>query len=306
MAEPPIQTITGVWAGRDCELVRTGRFSLLFERQGRAIAAILQTLDFEDDQLGLETWVTAAFDPAAGRALVRSRGEDDEPAEPARVLWAGAADGWLMLSDGDRVVERLCLSTGRLRLTGPSGTQLELERVERIAVVPPAEGRPVTSDTLAACLQEWALGSASWQDPERGLATLDIRTNRHLFTVTFGSVDESSLLYLRAARVRCTGDGVVVAPNIRLTRSPSEFTAWMPADNLAVCRADLEVDAGALDLDPHSFSSSGSGWLVEGSSPDLILLRGQGDETYELTRPRAGSDPMLERFEYREYEAAAL
>lgn len=309
-----IDRLFGVWAGPDCELVRTPGFSLLFQRVGTGGAAALALVSMEQGRVVYDTRLLAFIDPEQGESRVRACDLTDgrEPLvelDPDNRLSLGrhalavtATDDRLVLSLGGRAVEEL--AGDRLHLLTPLGTLQTLEMVERIAPVEPAPGRECREGEVAACLQEWALGTSVWQNPDTGFVSLNIGTNRHSFAAGFGPVGDDSFVLLRAARVRATRHGAVFVHDCRLVDGSGELTAFLAPDLLAAAREDVKVDVLNFSHLVNRPTDAGVYWLLDRFEPDTITLKGSGAREYRFERPTEDNPALVERFGFREYREA--
>jgi len=63
----------GVWANKNCELVRTSRFSILFERVSKNILVSLKLLNIEDNVITFDTRGIVVFDSAKKKAMIKAK-----------------------------------------------------------------------------------------------------------------------------------------------------------------------------------------------------------------------------------------
>ena len=69
-----LDDIYGVWANKDCELIRTSKFSLLFERVGSTISASLKVLNaMDNNRVVFDTRAIAVFDTVTREVTVKAK-----------------------------------------------------------------------------------------------------------------------------------------------------------------------------------------------------------------------------------------
>lgn len=122
----------GVWADRDCELLRTERFALLFESNGDTTTSLLQRMDATDTVLLGKT----VFTPdSVLMQYVHRPGEARQYADPGAVQ-----------------------PDGRLRIV-VEGRERMLEKIESFAVSAPYEMLKASPLEIGSCIQQWSLGT---------------------------------------------------------------------------------------------------------------------------------------------------
>lgn len=291
----------GVWADPDCVLIRTPGFALVFERAGGRFLAALARIEAGDETLAFDTRALALFDPVRGLAAIKARdsGVGDEAVIDNDIrrelvlarteLIVAATAGGLALGNAGRVVERL--AGDRLETFLPSGRAATLDRLEHITPTSPRPGAPARGDDTGRRLQAWALGTGLYRNTEGTFRSLTIGTNRFSFSFSYGVSGEEDIIHCRAARVRATDAGAAFAPLFRLaTRS-------------AGAAQDIRAE-GAADL---AFPGPPTGtWRVTEVAPDGIGLENAAGGSYILARPTPGNPALLEWFEYRDYDSAAV
>ena len=143
----------GVWADRDCELLRTERFALLFESNGDTTTSLLQRMDATDTVLLGKT----VFTPdSVLMQYVHRPGEARQYADPGAVQ-----------------------PDGRLRIV-VEGRERMLEKIESFAVSAPYEMLKASPLEIGSCIQQWSLGTRC--RCENGSISFEAGTNRHSYT----------------------------------------------------------------------------------------------------------------------------
>ncbi len=177
---------------------------------------------------------------------------------------------------------------GKLRV----GSRL-LAKVEDIVTTEPYEMRHCASKfDVGNCLQEWRLGV------KYGEGYCEVVTNRHMFVYMVNP----AMVYIRAAATRNNDNGTLFFQNIRMMKNANtgEYTMHMPANNLAIARADLEIDNSKFNPAACTFSPDGGiYWSLISFTPDEILLNGCG-ETYTVPRPSPAA-PLREWIKFVPY-----
>lgn len=254
----------GVWADTDCELLRTERYALLFERGDSLLTTALCRTDSERAIL----LGRAVF----GRDSIVERyiaGEDDpQPFDAGSVQ----ADGTL-----------------RIEIGGRTHTLTRIEHLEAVMSYEMLHASPLE---IGSCIQQWSLGIRLDRTPEQ--IAFEAGTNRHsyCFYITPGMV------YCRAARIRSNDRGTLFAQNIRLMSNAREHTAHMAADNLSESAAPLRIDDAKFSPDRCVFADEGIYWSFLRFEGDTAVMNGCG-EIYRFGRPAEGD--LDEWFAFKKY-----
>lgn len=249
----PVGSITGVWANADCELLRTDRFALLFERSDSTITATLHLMDNGDTIL----LGKSRFSPdSVLMQQVWSKGDVQQPVD----LGTLQADGTLHIA--------------------VNGREQQLEKIEEITITSPYEMPHAATDQIGSCVQEWCLGAMVNQN--EGSLSFNAGTNRHNYSFNIGP----GMIYCRAARIRYNDFGALFAQNIRMMSNANtgEHTCEMGADNRMVSAAPLTIDNTKFKPDQCFFSDEGIYWSFIRFDGDTAVLNGCGD-IYRFDRP---------------------
>jgi len=265
----------GVWANKDCELVRTGKFSLLFERTGETISATLKLLNSKDNKVTFDTRGVAIFDPVDKQVIIKSKdllsGErflidndtDNKLKLSRQECIVESAPRKLVVKHKEKIIEELSMDKNKLKLLTPNNKWQNLDLVEKIRVVDPYDMRTANKDNIGACLQEWGLGSSFGKDENGNVTTIVINTNKHAYVFSFSRWNRMDVIYCRAARIRSDNNGTVFAQNIRLMKNPKEFTAWMSADNLELTKEPIIIDDSLFNPNACVFAKNGIYWSLK-------------------------------------------
>ena len=298
----------GVWADAESEMVRTGRFSLLFEKKEQQLAAELTAFSHTPDSVYYTTRGGAIFDNRTQTVFFSARdfltGDSllvDYDSLNLIALDAVACrlekkDGRLFLKAGDRVVEEYDPVADRLFISDADGTRRTLTRGEKLAMSEPYDLPAATVDNVGECLQRWQLGTLVENRSGDLVTGITVNTNRHTYIFYFND----NILYCRAARIRHDNHGSLFAQNIRMMYNNREFTAKMHDNNLAESAAELNIIDSLFDPKICIFADTGIYWSVKNIEPDLITLNGCGQD-YFIERPGRDDAERLEWFEYAGY-----
>lgn len=300
----------GVWAGRDCELVRTAEFELLFTRSGDTLSATLAKIDGKDDVLVFDMRGVVIFDSAKKRVSCKAKdlrtGEEllidnDSTSTIAlsrRECTVVRTANRVVVRSGGEIVEEVLPAEGRMRLHTPDGRRYQLELIEKIDIVDPYDMRMVTRNEIGLCLQEWSLGTrlVKFDFDDGHVASLEINTNKHAYIFSYGSI-----FYCRAARIRSDNNGSVFAQNIRMMAKTGEFTAAIDSNNLATAKKEIVMNDSLFTPNVCTFAKEGIYWSLKSFDANLIVLNGCGGEDYRYQRFDKNSPDILEWFAYRDY-----
>lgn len=263
----PAET-TGVWADADCEVLRTERFALVFER---CVSVISASLIRSDD--GIEPFLAGKTVFSADNSAVAELyicGSDTLVADPGTVQ-----------------------PDGRLRIAGACGERL-LERIERVRTTEPYEMLHASPLETGSCVQQWNLGTRYEADADN--IRFEAGTNRHNYAFFI----QPGFVYCRAARLRFNDRGGLFAQNIRLMSNNREQSAYMTRDNLSESAAALRIDDTKFSPDQCVFDRDGIYWSFVRFEGDTAVLNGCG-ELYRYARPAADDGRLSEWIEFEKY-----
>lgn len=262
---PATAEATGVWADADCEVLRTERFALVFERGDSTISASLILTDGDAPVLAGRAVFTA--DSVVERYV---GGSDPLAADPGKVDAAG-----------------------RLRIAGMGGERL-LEPIERVRVTEPYEMLHASPLEAGSCLQQWNMGTRYTANAD-GIS-FEAGTNRHNYTFNI----LPGFIYCRAARLRFNDRGGLFAQNIRLMANAGEQTAYMAPDNRAESAVPLTIDNAKFSPDQCVFDKDGIYWSFVSFEQDTAVVHGCG-ELYRYPRPAVGDGTLSEWIAFEKY-----
>lgn len=259
--------ITGVWANADCELLRTERFALLFERHDSLITATLHLMDKKDTIL---LGKTVFGRDSVLMQYVRGQGDARQ-----------AADLGTLLPDG------------KLRIAVNGRPEL-LKKIENVTVVEPYEMLKASPLETGSCIQQWCLGTKF--GCKGGTVYFEGGTNRHNYTFNI----QPGMVYCRAARLRFNDRGGLFAQNIRLMSNAREHSSYMADDNLAESSAPLLIDDSKFSPDQCVFDDDGIYWSFTRFDGDTAEINGCG-EIYRYPRPEPGKQALAEWIAFEKY-----
>lgn len=303
----------GVWANKDCELVRTAGYSLLFERDGSTLSAALQKVSATKNQINLNTRAKTVFDNSDESVTLKAKGLFDSqkiiiqhpPANECKLTDKNYSiektDGKVMLLENGQLREELDIEAGRLKMKRPDGRWQTLTKIEAITMTKPYNMPvDVTQDNVGKRIQEWQLGTRYWKDPDSVFWKIDIGTNQHLYTFTMND----NFLYCRAARIRSNNQGTVFSQNIRLVARGENrnhgYIGYMAPDNLEKAGSELDIDNTKFDSACGIAYDIDIYWSLHSYAEGEIKVNGC-DQVYER-RPSSKNDAdMLEWITFKGY-----
>lgn len=257
----------GVWADRDCELLRTERFALLFECNENTMTSFLQRMDATDTVLLGKT----VFSPDSVLLQhVHRPGEARQCIDPGTVQ-----------------------PDGRLRIV-VEGRERMLEKIENVAIVAPYEMLKASPLEIGSCLQQWSLGTRC--RCEDGTISFEAGTNRHSYTFNI----EPGFVYCRAARLRFSECGGLFAQHIRMMSNAREHTAYMVPDNRAESAEPLKIDNSKFSPDQCVFDEDGIYWSFIRFEGDTAVVHDCG-ELYQFARPAIDDPDQTEWIAFEKY-----
>ena len=309
-----INNFCGVWANKDCELVKTGKYEIMFERIDSRIMASIRSFNRENENIEITTSGIAMFDTVNQHVSIAARDLIDGDS----LIMVSLTDSIpelsiipckieklaekLVLAKEGEVIEELTSNGKVLRVLFPSGNWQNLELVERIEIASPYEVIKATKDYLGACLQQWQLGTSFMVDNSGNVNAIEIFTNKHSYVFTYNRWGDDIMVYCRAARIRSDNNGTVFDQNIRLMFSNGNFTAYMEPDNFAVSGRNIVIEDSLFTPNACYYGKAGTGiyWSVKEFNDTLIVVNGCGQD-YVYPRPHTDSRRILEWFEFAEY-----
>lgn len=264
-------SLTGVWADNDCELLRTDKYFLLFERCDSLLTSSLHY--FQNDSVFLLGTVT--FGPSA----VVEQVVYDSP------LYVNDADAGQLSPDGS------------LQVKTKNGTR-DLKSIETIVMSEPYDMIYASLDNIGSCVQEWNLGvKAGWGEVYgAGQVYFEAGTNEH----NYAFIIQPGFIYCRVARLRFNDRGGLFAQNIRLMSNGREHTSFMVNDNLSVSSDPLFIDNTKFRDDMCVYSDDGIYWSFIEFDGDVAVLNGCG-EIYRYKRPEKQQSSLEEWIRFRRY-----
>jgi thioredoxin-related protein len=265
----------GVYADKNSELVQTEKYTLIFNRQGLEISAILRKVVKEQETLYSQFLAGYVFD-----AIDKSY-QSIKPGESRQKM---LFEDLLTLKDNGLEVKM-------------NSHPVVLKQIEQINVCVPHDMPRARKGKIGECLQHWQLGTTEQKMTPDDLH-LTIGTNKHLYI--FQSNED--MLYCRAARIRHNEKGSVFSQNIRLmfNSKSDEQTVYMFHDNLKMAQSEIQINNTLFKPDACSFEKGGIYWSLISHQPDTIRLNGCS-ETYTYSRPLKTDNKRVEWFVYKDY-----
>lgn len=266
---PAVPTATGVWANADCEMLRTERFVLFFERQDSILTATLHQMDAGDTLLLGK--VTFSPDSILGQYIAK-QGDAQQPAD----LGTLQPDGSLRVAI--------------------NGREQVLRKIEQITVCPPYQMLEASPLETGSCVQQWTSGvKVGGNDTQ---LSFEAGTNRHNYAFYI----MPQMVYCRAARMRFNDHGGLFAQNIRMMANTNtgEHTCEMEADNEAVSAKPLTIDNSKFSPDQCVFDTDGIYWSFIRFDGNTAEINGCG-EIYRYPRPEVGEQTLTEWIAFEKY-----
>jgi hypothetical protein len=266
---------TGVWAGKNSELVQTTKYTLLFNRHKMEITAMLRKVAERQGNLYSDFIEGYVFD-VTEKSYKPVNPEDIQQSVLFKKLFNPTDEG--------------------LQVTLNSQSRV-LKQIEDIFVCAPYEMPVARMGKIGECLKYWQLGTTVHKlSPENLLIT--IGTNKHLYIFQSGE----DILYCRAARIRHNEKGSVFSQNIRLmfNSSHNEQTVYMVGNNLKKAQKEIQINNNLFKPNICSFEKGGIYWSLKSWQPDTIRLNGCG-EVYTYTRPQMSDEKRVEWFSGKSY-----
>lgn len=305
----------GVWANKDCELVQTSEYYLLFQRYENNISVTIQRVGYDEDSVIFNSRAAVVFNTKNKKAVMRAKdlyeGDelivDTDPENTFRLtdytcLVKNGPDS-IVLSYFEKPLEVIYKKDNSLKFQSPDGKWQVLTKIEEITPADPYPMLQLTEDNIARCLQEWSLGVGHLKDPGGYNIGIPINTNRHSFIFAFAAYQKQLNIFCRAARIHSDNNGTVFKQNIRLVSAGDMFETSMADDNLAEAGPDLEIIDSLFRPDTVNVTEQGEYWSLKAYEDSIITLNGNG-QYYNYVPTPMNSDKLYEWFEYTDYEKA--
>lgn len=263
----------GVWANDNCELVQTGKYTLVFRNNGDSITTYLRQL--------------------------MKVGKKDKSMFMRGYNFNASANSCNAMECPKNLLEItmnkiMKLKDGKLLYT-MNGVTDTLQLVERITLSGPAELESANNDNIGKCLQQWSLGTSEYDLSDKNFY-IKIGTNRHSFMM----YSTPEMVYWRAARIHSTNNGSVFAQNIRLMHNGEETVAYMSNNNKMEVSSPIYVNPAKFRPDTYSVEPDGIYWSYTSCTPSVIQLNGKGS-AYRFERPQRDDRQRAEWFSFDEY-----
>ena len=303
-------TWSGVWAGDDCEIVRTPQYEIVIWRDGGIFRAELRGMEISDTVIIGATRGEMAFDSAAGKMSIIAR----DLVDGINVYISLDSAGLITLTADTLAVDRYpdslvftrdgepfeVVDHGKQSLRRRFGDNdwRELVLVEKIEIASPYTMPAATADNIGQCLQMWELGTRRMLMKEQYVTGITINTNRHSAIWYY----DGNVFYARTARLRSNNNGSLFAQNIRLmyNYNTGEMTTSIADYNRKVADAELVIIDSLFNPDVCIYAPDGIYWSLKSNTPDKIVINGCGQD-YFRDRPDSSSPDILEWFEYKAY-----
>lgn len=273
--KPVRQTEIGVWANKDCELIRTENFVLYFERSGNQISATIQRIEKSSDKFVCKLIGKTIFKDSIVSYKYLNLKLDS-------------------LIDPKSIGE--VQPNGQLKINA-NGEQQTLHLIEKINIVASYDMSEVDKDKVGLCLQQWRLGTRLTLDYDQNSISFEAGTNKHNYCF----VIQPGFIYCRAAQIRSNNNGTYFAQNIRLMSNSNESTRYMTKDNRKLSSTDLIIDNSKFDSTKCVFDRNGIYWSMIKFDKDAIFLNGCGGDTYTVVKEKKTSKVITDWIEFIKY-----
>jgi hypothetical protein len=257
----------GVWANKDCELIKTENFVLFFERTGNQISATFENSESVGDKKICKLIGKTVFKDSI--VLQKYINFQLDSAIENRSIGEVTSDNMLTINMNGKVQN--------------------LDLIEKIEIVDSYEMEKVSNENIGLCLQQWRLGTRLTVDKNNNSIEFELGTNKHSYLF----VIQDGIIYCRAARIRSNNKGTCFAQNIRLMSDGQESTRYMIDDNKKTSSDELKIDDSKFDPTKCVFDKEAIYWSFIKFNKDTILLNGCG-EIYSVPRESKTSKTIKE------------
>ncbi|MCX6221450.1 MAG: hypothetical protein NTZ69_10715 [Bacteroidia bacterium] len=258
----------GVWASKDCELLKTRNSILFFERNKNTISATL--IKYENSTKGLICHQIGRVSVIGNKIVSK-----------------------YINTKLDSLIEESSIGTltnQQLNIYS-NGNKQVLSNIEKIKIVEPYEMLDAEKDNIGLCLCQWRLGTRASYDND--ILYFESQTNKHSYVFFI----KGDYIYCRAARIRSNNNGTLFSQNIRLMFNPKEQTGQMSPENLKISSKDLIIDNSKFDTTKCYFDSEGIYWSLIRFNKDSIFLNGCG-EKYFFTKDKTVLSGITDWFKF--------
>lgn len=247
----------GVWANKNCELLRTKNSILFFERIDSSI--VCNYIKFLNENKAIKGKI-------AGKVVFKN----------------GVITEKCINTNIDTVLQKINIGflKGNEITINLNGRTQSLKKIESVSISSPFEMISPNDNNIGTCLQQWRLGTKLSYNQNINSIFLEAGTNKHNYTFFV----QEGFVYCRAARIRSNNNGTYFAQNIRLMSNPNEQTSIMPEDNLLTSSSELFIDNEKFNTSKCIYDEEGIYWSLIKFNKDTIFLNGCGGETYFVTK----------------------
>ncbi len=307
-----LEDFYGVWANEHCQMVKTGKYEILFERDNYIIDCSIRKVNSDDKQIYLETVATARYDTYNAQMFIVAK----DLMNGGEIIYDNDRSNTIILSEhscelkeypekiiitskGETVGELAKLHK-QLRLQFPSGNWQTLELIEPLNLSIPYMPIKADSQHIGTALHQWRLGTTFRQNDEGVVNSIAIYTNEHSFEFTINTNDNEIYADCRAGRVKTNDRGTLYDETIRLGYDNMDFAARMVSDNFETLRKELDIDNARFNL-VSEFGPDNTVYQPVKSFDDTLIVVEGPDGDYPIVRPSKDSPDILEWFEYEDY-----
>ena len=264
----------GVWANKDCELLRTDKFVLFFERSENEISATLQQIEKSDNKIKCKLIGKVIFKDSVVSYKYFNPNIDS-------------------LIDENTI--GIVKDNGQIEIKSKKTQTLDL--IEKIKVVDSYDMLKVNEKNIGLCLEQWILGTTMEVDKKNNSITFEAGTNKHNYCFVLND----GFIYCRASRRRSNINGTLGSQNIRLMANTREQTKYMKEDNLKFSSSVLKVNDKKFNKEKCYSDEDGNYWTIKSFVKDTIYLNGCGGDIYKIVRNDKTSTRIFDWVEFEKY-----
>ena len=283
--------LTGVWLGKDIELVRTGRFELLFFRDPKdqnSLEVIWSEWELSSNLFKRKVLGVCKYDGPCNaiKYAINTKSEVGESfflANDNELNKKLGLNEYLMKIEGEKITlsgsqTSVVITGDKMLIEGNDLFYQELVKDEVITVSTEKLINPSLSSTsITDCLKMWHMGSfLLYQDGP----CLQINTSKHMYIFYVSK----SQIYCRAARYATCDKGVVFSQNFRIFQSGNAPKQTYMAENNLIASRPIQIIEELFNPTECTFTTNNNlldiYWSVKSTSEDEITLNGCGGEDY--------------------------
>ncbi len=287
-------SITGVWVGKNIEIVRTGIYELVFQRNDNILESTWSHLEYDSNYL-IKTLMAKCCYMPDGMISYAYKIEDAEEniysgsnssvieKELGKSTYSIKQRDDSIMIIADDLTEKIC---GNNLYIEKENKKIVLQKSENIEIVNNRDILPLSQSSIEDCLVSWRLGTkdgVKWERDDSIDPFVEINTKNHMYIF----VVSDRIKYCRAARYAVCEQGVVFAQNFRLFEMEGRGKqAYMVSDNL-IAKEPLIIDPELFSFESCQTTPKERGgvqagiyWSVKEADDNKIILHGCDGEEF--------------------------